>query len=62
MKLAASYAAEERWNEAVQTMELALNALGGIASRRKLYAPEEESRQAGAAKLAIWRGRISAHQ
>jgi len=55
LKLADCYAALERWDGAVETMERALNALAETATHRSLTSSEEQSRRDGAAKLAVWK-------
>ncbi|HKE29344.1 MAG TPA: protein kinase [Bryobacteraceae bacterium] len=58
--IADCYAALERWSDAAENLEKVLNGLEAAALRRALSPSEQELRQAGPAKLELWKRRALA--
>jgi hypothetical protein len=60
VRMADGYANLEQWNKAVETMELAINALSDTVLRRPLALKEGDWHNGDAAKLALWKQQIAA--
>jgi tetratricopeptide (TPR) repeat protein len=54
IRLAGCYAAAERWGNAAQAAQKALDLLGELARHRPLRPNEEEQRKDAEQKLAVW--------
>jgi tetratricopeptide (TPR) repeat protein len=56
-ELADCYAGAERWKEAAEAMQSALDVFQEISARRPLRADEEQAKSAGFAKMRTWKAR-----
>ena len=54
-ELADCYAGNRQWSDAIQTMQMVLDDIREIATRRRVTAEEEQARKDGPGKIEAWK-------